>query len=196
MAKKRKDAGASSPANKQSQKPLVDIPEQEQWRIIRDSGILQSVPAGEKESEAEEPLLSPFTEECFAALALIIPFSSLLLMMEILVHYQYGRKPTLEAITDRMIPGVPIITVFIFYTNRYKYDRRMQMAFFVLACTTGIRLIYMINWANWRDNMKMLPPLATAWIYGIAQLNLGPSVASLAVVGGVTWYKKWQLKFF
>jgi len=72
----------------------------------------------------------------------------------------------------------------------------MQAAFFILACVTGTRLIYMINWANWRDNMKMLPPLATAWIYGVAQLNLGPSVASLAVVGAITWYKNWQLKFF
>lgn len=43
---------------------------------------------------------------------------------------------------------------------------------------------------------RQLPPLATAWIYGVAQLNLGSSAASLAVVGAITWYNNWQLKFF
>ncbi|KIP10641.1 hypothetical protein PHLGIDRAFT_28311 [Phlebiopsis gigantea 11061_1 CR5-6] len=192
MAKKRKQAAA--PAT--PQKPLIDISEDEQWRIIRDSGVLKTISSKEERSaqpQAPEELLSPFTLEVFAALALIIPFSSLLLMMEILVHYQYGRKPTFEELADRMIPGVPIIAITIFYSNRYKNTRPVQAGFFLLGTVCGARLIYMINWANWRHNMKMLPPLATAWIYGIAQLNLGPAVASLAIVGALTWYKGWKL---
>ena len=87
MAKKRKDAAASAASTEKPTKPLVELSEEEQWRIIRESGVLQTVaPAGgqdaETEKETEEPLLSPFTEECFAALALIIPFCFLLLMME------------------------------------------------------------------------------------------------------------------
>jgi hypothetical protein len=114
MAKKRKD----------KREPLVDISEDDQWRIIQESGVLNKIAPEKPKAEDAEPLLSPFTEECFAALSLIIPFSFLLLMMEMyvlyhvfffvmfrifhsLVHYQYGRKPTYEAITDRMIPGVP-----------------------------------------------------------------------------------------
>ena len=122
MAKKRKQA--STPAT--PQKPLIDISEEEQWRIIRDSGVLKTISPEEKDGaqpQAPEELLSPFTLEVFAALALIIPFSCLLLMMEMcalshvlnmllnipssLVHYQYGRKPTFEELTDRMIPGAP-----------------------------------------------------------------------------------------
>lgn len=122
MAKKRKQAAA--PAT--PQKPLIDISEDEQWRIIRDSGVLKTISSKEERSaqpQAPEELLSPFTLEVFAALALIIPFSCLLLMMEMyalflsldillstprsLVHYQYGRKPTFEELADRMIPGVP-----------------------------------------------------------------------------------------
>lgn len=85
MAKKRKDAAVPSETESEPQKPLVEISEQEQWRIIRESGILGEIPTGEKDEKAEDedkPLLSPFTEECFAALALIVPFSFLLLMME------------------------------------------------------------------------------------------------------------------
>lgn len=86
----------------------------------------------------------------------------------------------------------------------------MQFAFFIMACLCGSRLIYMINWANWRENMKMvriaerislptcsstsqLPPLATAWIYATAQCDLGPAVLSLVVIGSAVWYKGWKL---
>ena len=87
MATKRKEATA--PADNQ-QKPLVEFSEEEQWRIIRETGILKAIPkdgaqqASPKPEEPEE-LLSPFTLEVFAALALIVPFSFLLLLMEMYV---------------------------------------------------------------------------------------------------------------
>jgi len=33
------------------------------------------------------------------------------------------------------------------------------------------------------------PPLATIWIYTIVQLDLGPAVLNLLVVGGFAWWK-------
>lgn len=105
MAKKRKDAAASS--TKQD-KPLVDISEEDQWRIIRESGVLNKVAAAEPEPEKEEeeqPLLSPFTEECFAALSLIIPFSFLLLMMEMYVC------------TRSLVGGAECISVVLYTTS-------------------------------------------------------------------------------
>lgn len=74
---------------KTEQEPLVDISEADQWRIIKESGILQQVPRVEpvqnpsQATEEEEQLLSPLTEEIFSALSLIIPHSFLLLMMEL-----------------------------------------------------------------------------------------------------------------
>ena len=72
--------------------PLVDIPEAEQWRIIRESGVLEKFasdtpqqPSKATEATTEERLLTPFWEEFFAATALIIPHSFLLLMMEMYV---------------------------------------------------------------------------------------------------------------
>lgn len=86
MVKRRKDAATTSASKQKPKEPLVNIPEGEQWRIIRDSGVLdkiQTADAQDAEAEDEDqPLLSPFTEECFAALALIVPFCFLLLMME------------------------------------------------------------------------------------------------------------------
>lgn len=74
---------------KTEKEPLVDISEADQWRIIKESGILQQVPRVDlvqnpsQATEEEEQLLSPLTEEIFSALSLIIPHSFLLLMMEL-----------------------------------------------------------------------------------------------------------------
>lgn len=84
--KKRKTAHTmkATPSAQQTE-PLIEIAEEDQWRIIRDSGILQQVKdsqGGENEVAPGEPLLSPLTEEIFSAMTLIIPHCFLLLMME------------------------------------------------------------------------------------------------------------------
>lgn len=78
----------SSKVQDEPKAPLVDLSEEDQWRIINDSGILKKLPTNPDTTEAvaeEEPLLSPLTEEMFAASALIIPHSFLLLMFEMYV---------------------------------------------------------------------------------------------------------------
>ena len=79
MAKLKKRRPSQVPET--DQKPLVGITEADQWRIIKETGILDR--AQTSTAAAEEQLLSPLTEEIFAALALIIPHSFLLLMMEL-----------------------------------------------------------------------------------------------------------------
>jgi hypothetical protein len=74
-------------------------------------------------------------------------------------------------------------------------------------------MIYLINRGSWLINMKQVfltlptdqivwklispqcPPLAVTWIYVIVQLDLGPSVASLAIVGAWVWWKQMKLVF-
>ncbi len=89
-ATKRKSAQTAQTVPSAQQKdPLVEISEEEQWRIIRDSGILKqandSQGGEDREVAPGEPLLSPLTEEVFSAMTLIIPHSFLLLMMEMYV---------------------------------------------------------------------------------------------------------------
>jgi hypothetical protein len=174
-------------------KPLIDITEDEQWRLINQSGILQN-PALVQESriqstvDVEDEDIS-LCDEIFNAVTLIIPFSSLLLLMEILIHHQYGKTASLEILTDRMLPGVPILSLFIFYTNRHKRVRRMQFLLFIISIVVGSRMIYQFNRASWLVNMSQCPPLATIWIYTIIQLELFPAFLNLVVVGGFVWWK-------
>ena len=65
--------------------PLIKLSEDEQWRIINQTGVLKSL---SKEGDLSNPPISandeatPFGDEVFNSLLLIVPFSFLLLMME------------------------------------------------------------------------------------------------------------------
>ncbi|KAK0206498.1 hypothetical protein DFS33DRAFT_1255526 [Desarmillaria ectypa] len=201
MANKRKTANTKEPSSTTAKiptKPLIHLSEEEQWRLINESGVLHKVSAAEgapssegiKESIEED---TPLAEEIFDAVVLIIPFTFLLVLMEILIHQQYGRVATLEILTEKLISGVPILSVFIFYTTRYKSHRAMQLAFFVIANIVGPRMVYLLSRGSWLVNMKQCPPLATIWVYTIFQLNLGPAVVNLAIVVAFVWWK--GLKF-
>ncbi|KAK2466147.1 hypothetical protein APHAL10511_001789 [Amanita phalloides] len=176
------------------QQKLV-ISEEEQWRLINESGLLKKINTdNQKLSVEQEPEVLPGMEY-FDAAFLIIPFSFLLLMMDILVHHQYGKEPPVWELGERTITRVPILSIFIFYTIRYKQHRRMQILLFVLAIFVGCRLLFIINHKSWLVNMRQCPPLATLWIYAVVQLELGPAVLSLLTVGGFVWVKGLRLSF-
>ncbi|KIY73675.1 hypothetical protein CYLTODRAFT_416706 [Cylindrobasidium torrendii FP15055 ss-10] len=166
----------------------MEIPEEEQWRLINESGILSEVPlarpeGGHRVEEKEDvPEEEVFAEEVFDAVLYIVPFSFCLLLMEILVHRQYGREASVSDLMDRMIPGVPILSIFIFYTKRYKNHRKMQFALFIMGSLAACRMMNLLALSGFKKIMKQAPPLATLWIYTIVQLELGPAVLNLAVV--------------
>ncbi|PBK72621.1 hypothetical protein ARMSODRAFT_953016 [Armillaria solidipes] len=201
MANKRKTANAKEPSSttaKIPSKPLIQLSEEEQWRLINESGVLHQVAAAEDAPSSEgitqsKEEDSPLAEEIFDAVVLIIPFTFLFVMMEILIHQQYGKVATLKILTDKLISGVPILSVFIFYTTRYKSHRTMQFIFFVIANVVGPRMVYLLSRGSWLVNMKQCPPLATIWVYTIFQLDLGPAVLNLAFVVAYVWWK--ELKF-
>ncbi|PPQ64712.1 hypothetical protein CVT24_008339 [Panaeolus cyanescens] len=187
----QKDVPLKSPSSipTPQTKPLIDIPEDEQWRIIKESGILNSVKPETVPSQKEPEELT-LGDEIFNAVLYIIPFSSLLILMEILVRQQYGRKATVDDLTERIISGVPILSIFIFYTMRYKPYRKMQIFLFIISVLCGSRLLYQVNNANWLTVMRQGPPFATVWIYTIVQLDLGPAVLALLTVASYCWWKE------
>ncbi|GBE79138.1 hypothetical protein BKA93DRAFT_138881 [Sparassis latifolia] len=189
--------------NLPSSEPAAEISEEDQQRIITESGILNRLRVREDEDESvirrrqqdedEDEDRLPLAEEVFNATLLIIPMASLLFLMEILVHWQYGRKPTYRALAERMLSGIPILSIFVFYTNRYKQHRRLQLLLFILSMVVGTRLIWLINRASWRVVMRQCPPLATLWVYCVLQLELAPATLGLIVVGAWVWAKDMKI---
>lgn len=132
-----------APARAKPEKPLIEIDEEEQWRIINESGILNnpalktgSLSPGQTTAVQEVNEEMTLGDEIFNALLLIIPFSSLLLLFEVYVFYnantcpmtrakhyfcslirhQYGKRASMEVIMDRMVPGIPSMSIFTFST--------------------------------------------------------------------------------
>ncbi|KAM6495961.1 hypothetical protein JOM56_008667 [Amanita muscaria] len=195
MVRQRGKNSDAPHATTENEENLV-IPQDEQLRLVRESGILQEIDrASPNQPINDDPEEMPLSEEIFHAVLLITPFSFLLLLMNILIHFQYGREPSLWDLADRMVTGIPILSVFIFYTMRYKPHRRMQTFLFALAILAGCRMLFIVNHKPWLVNMRQCPPLATLWIYAIVQLELGPAVVSLIVVGAFVWWNGLRLSF-
>ena len=61
----------------------LEISEEEQWRLINETGILKddrNIPVAEKED-------TPLAEEVFGAVTLIIPFSFVLFLFDLYVFF-------------------------------------------------------------------------------------------------------------
>ncbi|KAL1681632.1 hypothetical protein EV122DRAFT_249848 [Schizophyllum commune] len=260
--KKQKTEGSSTTP---TPTPPLDIPEEEQWRLIQESGVLDGLKRpSEVRAEAEatgqappraprEPLVkgvpreppkgaggpssrgapvvteikpgeeitlehlttpgaaslaadsettpddnepTPFAEEIFQTASLLIPFTFCLVLMDVLIHQQYGQEARLWDILDRLVSAVPILAVFIFYTTRHKSTRPAQAALFALSLFAGPRLLWVLAYKGYLVNIQQSPPLATAWIYTITQLDLGPAVVSLMVTGAWARWKGLGVKLF
>ncbi|PFH51439.1 hypothetical protein AMATHDRAFT_74986 [Amanita thiersii Skay4041] len=195
MSASRRSKKASK-SSKRSEQDMLHIPDEEQWRLVNESGILKKLEVPKpkfSQDQTEEPL--PLGEEIFNATMLIVPFCFLLLMMDILIHRQYGQEPVLRELVERMMSGIPILSLFVFYTTRHKEHRKMQILLFILAVLAGCRMIFIINHSSWLTNIRQCPPLATLWIYTIVQLELGPAVLSLLTFGSFVWWKGLRLSF-
>ena len=65
-----------------------EISEEEQWRIIQETGLLRQLSQSKRhdeQAEHDDDEENPFADELFNATLLIIPFSFLLMMMEMYV---------------------------------------------------------------------------------------------------------------
>lgn len=75
-------ARKNTKGTKKSPSPQPEIPEQEQWRIINETGLLKQLPGSPRHVTQEEQEETPFAEEILNALLLIAPFTFLLVMMD------------------------------------------------------------------------------------------------------------------
>lgn len=77
--------GNNTPAPAQKGNEKLDIPDDEQWRLINESGLLKKLDAASPELSTEAPDEISLGDEVFDAALLVIPFSFLLLMMDMSV---------------------------------------------------------------------------------------------------------------
>lgn len=165
------------------------IPEDEQWRLIQQSGVLNKIKVDRvaKDSKAEVDEAESLADEIFNASVVIMPMTFFLIMMDILIHHQYAKQPDVREIGSRLLNTFPIMSIFMFYTIRQKQNIYMQMALFLLSLGVGPRMIWLINRGSWLTNIAQCPQFATIWLYTVIQLNLPFAVLSLVLIGAWTW---------
>ncbi|KAG7097053.1 hypothetical protein E1B28_004444 [Marasmius oreades] len=168
--------------------PAQEMPEDEQWRLVNQSGILSKIPEAPKQKTLLEEE-APLANEILDATLYIIPFSTLLLVMDVIIHNQYGEYPPLKEFAGRMASGVPILGLFVFYTKRHQDNRRTKFLMFLLSVCVGPRLLYILARSSFTVNIRQAPPLITLWIYTIVQLDLGPAFLNLVICGLFVWWK-------
>ncbi|KAG2152148.1 hypothetical protein BD769DRAFT_1342820 [Suillus cothurnatus] len=194
MAKRRQTTQAAQTTP--TQKPIVEISEDEQWRLIEQTGVLRKIsdiqnPGDSEITDDVEPL--PLADEIFNAVVYIIPSTFFLIMMDILIHQQYAKKPTAGEVAGRLVTNFPILSIFVFYTTRHKANPRMQLALFILSLGVGPRMIWLINRGSWLVNMRQCPQFATIWLYTVVQLKLNWAVLALVMIGTWAWFTEMKL---
>ena len=94
MARQRKQKQSDKTKNADASGSTGDIPEDEKWRIIEQTGLLSKIPrdsdrpapAGAQDTSEDDPdadVCSPFCNEIYNTILFLIPFTSLYIMMEV-----------------------------------------------------------------------------------------------------------------
>lgn len=76
MARKNAKGVKESPSDQE------EISEEEQWRIINETGLLKNLPGTPRTKTVEAEEETPFAEEILNAMLLIAPFTFILVMMD------------------------------------------------------------------------------------------------------------------
>ncbi|KAG8855615.1 hypothetical protein FRB96_006810 [Tulasnella sp. 330] len=187
-AKKKKTTAADGaiplarpPQYSTSENAVDDIPDDEKLRLLSQSGLLSKIPQKEPVTEAA----LDFLDELFFTATYAIPMTFLYFCMDVLIHHQYAQQLPFREEAIKVATNVPFLSVFIFYSNRHKTSRLVQLALFMMSVVCGTRLIWTLNKEGWRTAMQEAAPLTTLWTYTVMQLDLIPCGVSVATVFGI-----------
>ncbi|KIO33949.1 hypothetical protein M407DRAFT_240828 [Tulasnella calospora MUT 4182] len=166
-----------------------DISPEEQERLIKESGLLGKV---QKIQRAPEQTVD-FADNVFNTVLYVIPLGFLYVIMDVLIHQQYGQDHSMAESLKRLVSGLPFLAVLVFYTHRFQTKRLVQLALVSVAVGSGSGLIYQLNLGSWTENMQRGPPLLTLWVFAVIQMDLLPCSVSLALVYGIARYNNLSL---
>ncbi|KAG8828600.1 hypothetical protein FRC17_007477 [Serendipita sp. 399] len=109
MSRKRKTTGSKKDAQIE---PEEIIPEDEQLRIIQESGIMKittenqevTSPSEDRQDDAANPT---FLDEILDTVILLIPFSFLYIGMDIMIKQQYAQHPNFKEEVGQYLSAIP-----------------------------------------------------------------------------------------
>ncbi|KAJ3168882.1 hypothetical protein HDU88_001209 [Geranomyces variabilis] len=167
--------------------PLLDISEDEQWRIVNETGLLHKLradPNAPDAAKASTTPVTPFAEDyVFQSILLTIPLTTLHGFLDYVVHLQYGFQNLFDTshVLRRQVPLAPALFLFMWLTSRFRARLLAQVAFCIASIVCGCGLIRCSEGEPAFGEMAKAPGLAVLWVYFVVMMRLGPAVASLAL---------------
>ncbi|WWC69992.1 uncharacterized protein I206_103936 [Kwoniella pini CBS 10737] len=167
---------------KEKQKPLIDIklPKNSNLLTINPGELIDENIINNHIEEEEEK-----NDEIFKTLIIVIPFTFLFLLLNILVHLQFNHRPKLSELFKSCLTALP--------TNRYSNHWLNNSFLMFSSIFSGCRLIWLVNKASWSIVTAQAPPMGTMWILTIVQLPLSRAVLALLIVGIWIWWQGMKL---
>lgn len=155
-------------------KPLVDLTEDEQWKIINDTKILDKF---ESTKEKEPHLLVAFL--------LSIPLIFCHAMFDYIAHLQFGYEQefTWDRIKEVEPPAYIAIFIFALVTNYFKNNRLAQFIYTAVSIAVGCLVIYYCIDDGTFGAMLHTPGLVTLGILLVIQQDVQYAVVSLMACG-------------
>ncbi|KAG0250776.1 hypothetical protein BG011_008111 [Mortierella polycephala] len=169
---------------------IDDIPEQEKWRLIKESGIIEQINANDDRSKAthshghhHHKHDDAERDYIFEGIFFSIPTTCLFVVMDILVHRQFGETYGGSDIFHKVIKIFPAILIMVYFSNKSKNSKFTQAAMFVISALCGCYFLHTMHRSPAMGIMLRAPGIITILVYCIVQLNLLPAMISLVICG-------------
>ncbi|KAF9344817.1 hypothetical protein BGX26_003861 [Mortierella sp. AD094] len=166
-----------------SESDIDEIPDPEKWRIIKESGIMEQVGTSEKPRQQDTPIDDSDRDYIFEGVFFSIPTTCLFIVMDILVHRQYGETYTGVEVIQKAFKIFPAILIMVYFSNKFKTLKLTQGTMFVVSIICGCYFLHTMYRSPALGIMLRAPGIITILVYCIVQLQLIPAVISLAICG-------------
>ncbi|KAF9334267.1 hypothetical protein BG006_002427 [Podila minutissima] len=179
----------------ESDSDMEEIADPEKWRIIKESGVLEKVKTNDRAWSGHNRHTSKEVERdyIFEGIFFSIPTTCLFVVMDILVHRQFGEDYGSGDIFRKIVKVFPAILIMVYFSNKSKNNKFTQAAMFVISTLCGCYFLHTMFRAPAMGIMLRAPGIITILVYCIVQLNLLPAVISLALCG--LYYKFGNVKY-
>ncbi|KAF9093100.1 hypothetical protein BGX27_001674, partial [Mortierella sp. AM989] len=173
-----------SDSNSSDSSDMDDIPDPEKWRIINESGVMEQVSSsGSHHQQNNNAVDDTDRDFIFEGVFFSIPTTCLFIVMDILVHRQYGETYTGPDVIAKAFKVFPVILFMVYFSNKFKTSKFTQGAMFIVSIICGCYFLHTMYRSPAMGIMLRAPGIITILVYCIVQLQLLPAVISLAICG-------------
>ncbi|KAI9017739.1 hypothetical protein BC832DRAFT_545555 [Gaertneriomyces semiglobifer] len=182
----KKKKSKSTPTKNENDS-LLSFSEEDQLKIINDTGVLHKLPPKSGSTTSLSSSSKSGSEPFFLnSILLLIPLLTIHSSLIYLIHTQYNFESSFSVLKS-LFPA-PFLLFFIYVTMRFRHLAIMKLVFVVGSCAAGCLLIDMSTDYPTFGTMLRTPGLVVLWVYFVIMMDLKWTL--VGVGGPALWYWK------